>query len=59
MNTDGNEQTNLTNNPAEDEFPSWSPDGKKIAFQSYRDGNSEIYVMILNHSEMGIGKSML
>ncbi|MBM3239583.1 hypothetical protein FJZ31_25125, partial [Candidatus Poribacteria bacterium] len=25
--------------------PSWSPDGKKIAFASYRDGNGEIYVM--------------
>ena len=25
--------------------PVWSPDGKKIAFASNRDGNSEIYVM--------------
>jgi Tol biopolymer transport system component len=25
--------------------PSWSPDGKRIAFETDRDGNSEIYVM--------------
>lgn len=26
-------------------FPYWSPDGKKIAFQTHRDGNWEIYTM--------------
>jgi TolB protein len=26
-------------------LPSWSPDGTKLAFTSYRDGNAEIYVM--------------
>jgi Tol biopolymer transport system component len=25
--------------------PAWSPDGRKLAFVSRRDGNSEIYVM--------------
>lgn len=30
---------------AENESPAWSPDGSKIAFSSYRDGNREIYVI--------------
>lgn len=29
MNADGSEQTNLTNNPADDRYPAWSLDGKK------------------------------
>jgi dipeptidyl aminopeptidase/acylaminoacyl peptidase len=35
----------LTFDTAADEYPAWSPDGLKIAFRSYRDGNYEIYVM--------------
>ena len=45
MNADGSNQTRVTNNPALDYAPSWSPDGTKIAFYSRRDGNREIYVM--------------
>jgi Tol biopolymer transport system component len=36
--------TNLTNSPGADFNPAWSSDGR-IAFTSFRDGNSEIYVM--------------
>lgn len=43
MNADGTDQTRLTFDPASDTKPAWSPDGRTIAFQSIRDGNSEIY----------------
>jgi Tol biopolymer transport system component len=36
---------NLTNNPASDTDPNWSPDGSMIAFASTRDNNHNIYVM--------------
>ena len=42
MDSDGSNQTNLTNNPAGDAHPMPSPDGSRIAFDSYRDGNWEI-----------------
>jgi TolB protein len=46
MGSDGSAQTNLTANAAGDLFPAWSPDGKHVAFASFRDaGNEEIYVM--------------
>ena len=44
-NADGSRPTNLTNDPAGDYTPAWSPDGTKISFTSDRDGNYEIYVM--------------
>ena len=45
MDADGGNQENLTNHPAYDGQPDWSPDGTKIAFVSLRDGVSQIYVM--------------
>ena len=42
---DGINPTPLTNGTADDEWPSWSPDGTKVAFTSNRDGHWEIYVM--------------
>jgi TolB protein len=45
MNDDGSEQRNLSRHPAHDSDPAWSPDGRKIAFISRRDGRLEIYVV--------------
>ncbi len=51
MNADGSEVTRLTTDPAPDFDPVWSPDGKRIAFRSHRDGNEEVYRMNADGSD--------
>ncbi|AMV31346.1 hypothetical protein VN12_04460 [Pirellula sp. SH-Sr6A] len=43
--TTGGDATRLTNHPAVDSQPKFSPDGSKIAFVSDRSGSNQIHVM--------------
>lgn len=45
MNTDGSGLTRLTNDPAGDWVWDWSPNGRRIGFQSSRNGNNDIYTI--------------
>jgi Tol biopolymer transport system component len=44
INADGTGLKQLMNIPGADLEPAWSPDGKRIAFTSIRDGNNQIYL---------------
>jgi Tol biopolymer transport system component len=44
VNADGSGLKQLMNIPGADLEPAWSPDGKRIAFTSIRDGNNQIYL---------------
>ncbi len=50
MNTDGTQNTQLTNHPGNDTHPTWSPDGEQIAFSRDWNDNSEIYVINIDGS---------
>lgn len=45
MNPDGSGQVNITNHPADDLFPAWSPTGEKILFVSDRVRMRDLYLM--------------
>jgi TolB protein len=45
MNADGTDAQRLTDNPAIDTSPTWSPTGAQIAFTSDRSGRPQIYLV--------------
>lgn len=47
----GEEPVQLTGHPALDARPSWSPDGKAIAFESSRDGGLDIWRLSVDGGE--------
>jgi dipeptidyl aminopeptidase/acylaminoacyl peptidase len=47
----GGEPRRMTTSPKGDNHPRWSPDGKRIAFLSSRDGSRQIYILPLRGGE--------
>jgi len=45
---DGTDMRRLTQDPANDESPCWSPDGRYIIFSSNRSGRYQLYIMTAN-----------
>lgn len=50
INLERGTQIRLTEDPATDNFPAWSPTGDRITFVSARNGQSSIYVKVSNGS---------
>jgi TolB protein len=53
QNVDGSNLRRLTNHPARDAFPVFSPDGTQIVFNSNREGESlDVYIMRSDGSDV-------
>jgi TolB protein len=52
MDPDGSDQVRLTDYEVWEPRLAWSPDSRRIAFESYRDGNLEIYAIDADGSNL-------
>ena len=52
MNADGSDSLQLTDNPGQDRWPVFLPNGQEIAFQSTRDGADSIYLINVDGSNL-------
>jgi Tol biopolymer transport system component len=53
VHSDGSDLVRLTSNPDTDSGPAWSPDGNRIAFESYRVGSRNTNVWTMNADGSG------
>lgn len=51
VSTDGGEPRPMTISPRRDDAPQWSPDSRRIAFISDRDGKAQVYVIAIDGGE--------
>lgn len=48
----GGEAEQLTDDPADDFTPAWSPDGQEIAFHTWKKGNRDLVVIMVDGSKL-------
>ena len=54
MRSDGEDQVKVLDNPGEDRYPVWSPNGQFIAFTSYATGEEMLYVVDRNGQNLQV-----